>query len=172
MHPRNPFFRNSPVSPGTDRMEWEEPEPAEPEADRESLRRALRDLKAAEERVERNAERAYDEARSKLAVQLFPVLDNLDRTLQAAVEHGESEAMIEGVRMVRNQLEAVLAKYGVEKLEAAGERFDPKLHDAVATIPVDDVRLDKVVIDQLAPGYRFGERLLRPAQVVVGVVRA
>src|ERR1051326_1761441 len=105
--------------------------------DRDSLRRALRDLEAAEARVQKNAERVYDEARAKLVTDLLPVLDDLDRTLDAADPDGDP-AFIEGVRMVRSQLERVLVGYGVERVAAIGRRFDPAIHDAISTVPVRD----------------------------------
>ena len=140
---------------------------AEPGAppDRDSLVRALRELQASEARVKRNADRVYDDARGKLVMELLPVLDNIDRTLLAP--RGRQDPLVEGVRMVRGQLEGVLLRYGVERIDATGERFDPAVHEAVATV-VDPQRVG-MVIQQLEPGYRFGARLLRAAKVTVGV---
>ena len=137
------------------------------DASRESLARAVNNLQASEARVRRNAERVYDEARSKLVLELLPVLDNLDRTLDAARGH-ELTPLVEGVTMVRGQLEGVLLRYGVERIEAKGKKFDPAEHDAVAAIPTDPSRVG-MVIEQVEPGYRFGAKLLRPARVAVGV---
>src|SRR3954470_23836292 len=94
------------------------------EQERDSLRRALRDLEAAEARVQRNAARVYDETREKLVAELLPVLDNLDRTIRAAEDQSDP-SLVEGVRMVRAQLEAVLARYGVTRIDATGQPFDP-----------------------------------------------
>src|SRR5438477_3554232 len=118
--------------------------------DRESLRRALRDLEAAELRVQRSAERIYDESRSKLVHELLPVLDNLDRVVGAA-DPNRDPPLVEGVRMVRSQLERVLVRYGVEVIEATGQRFDPEIHDAVVAAPVEDPALDRMVIEQHQP---------------------
>ena len=101
-------------------------------------------------------------------VELLPVLDNLDRTIQSAEAAGESQAMLQGVRQVRSQFENVLAKYGIERIEARHQRFDPRIHDAVSLVPVSHPSAHDVVIDQVEPGYRFGDRLLRAAKVVVG----
>jgi molecular chaperone GrpE len=143
-----------------------EPEAAEP--DRATTTRALRDLEAAQARVERDAQRVHDETRSKLVAELLPVLDNLDRTIRAADDSGENPALVEGVRLVRAQLEGVLRRYGVERIDAMGARFDPKIHDAISVAPVRNPAQDGAVTEQLEPGYRFGDRLLRPAKVVVG----
>lgn len=135
--------------------------------DRQSALRALRNLEATEARLERNARREIDDARGKLVQDLLPVLDNLDRTIRAA-QSGGDPAMLEGVRLVRQQLEGVLRGYGVERIDARDQRFDPGLHDAIGVAPVADPRLHGMVVEQLEPGYRFGGRLLRPAKVTVG----
>lgn len=93
-------------------------------------------------------------------------MDNLDRTLRAT-DDGSDDALVEGVRMVRAQLEQVLARYGVERMEAFGQPFDPGLHEAIATRTVPEAQAGQVV-DQAEPGYRFAGKVLRPAKVVVG----
>src|SRR5450432_3827273 len=94
------------------------------EPDRATLVKALRDLESTEARVERNAQRVYDETRAKLVVELLPVLDNLDRTIAAAQAAGEDAVLVQGTLMVRAQLETVLLRYGAERI-AATSRFDP-----------------------------------------------
>jgi molecular chaperone GrpE len=141
---------------------------ASPPADRQAALRALRNLEATEARLERNAKREAEEARAKLVQELLPVLDNLDRTIRAAQSHRSDPAMLEGVRLVRQQLEGVLRGYGVERIEAVGQRFDPSVHEAIGMLAVDDPQRNGVVVQQAEPGYRFGARLLRPAKVSVG----
>jgi molecular chaperone GrpE len=136
--------------------------------DRAQLTRAMRDLEAAQARVERDARRVHDQTRSQLIGQLLPVLDNLDRTIASARHHGDAPAVLEGVRLVRSQLEGVLRGYGVERIDARGAAFDPALHDAISVVPAIDPRDHNRVIDQIEPGYRFNDQLLRPAKVVVG----
>lgn len=136
--------------------------------DRHAALRALRSLEATEARLERNARREADENRARLVQELLPVLDNLDRTIRAAQGGRSDPAMIEGVRMVRQQLEGVLRGYGVERIEALGERFDPAIHEAVGMVAVSDPQRHGAVVHQAEPGYRFGNRLLRPAKVTVG----
>ncbi len=136
--------------------------------DRDTMLRALRNLEATQARVEQNAERVADQKRRELVLGLLPVLDNLDRTLAAASGSSDSQ-LVEGVLMVRGQLEGVLIRYGVERVEGAGERFDPAIHEAVSVVPVHDPDLVGRVLRQSAPGYRFGGKLLRAAQVTVGV---
>lgn len=138
------------------------------EPDRSALAGALRELEAAKARVTRDARQATDEMRSKLVEELLPLLDNLDRTIQAAEDSGDAPAVVEGVRLVRSQFQAVLDRYGVERVDATHRRFDPAVHEAVSTVTVAQPTGHNLVIEQLAPGYRFGDRLLRPAKVVVG----
>jgi len=140
--------------------------PAEP--DRQDALRALRSLEATEARLARNARREVEDSRGKLIQDLLPVLDNLDRTIRAAQASRSDPAILEGVRMVRQQLEAVLRGYGVERVDALDQRFDPGLHEAISVTPVGDPRRHGVVLDQAEPGYRFAGRLLRPAKVTVG----
>ena len=138
--------------------------------DRESLARALADLEAAEARVKRNAERIYDETRAELIAQLLPIVDNLERTIRAAQDAACAPAVVEGARMVRAQLDGVLARYGAERIDAAGQPFDPSVHEALAVVPIDERARDRVVVEQFEPGYRIGDRVLRPAKVAVGVL--
>jgi molecular chaperone GrpE len=137
-------------------------------ADRQAALHALRSLEATEARLERNARREAEEARGKLVSELLPVLDNLDRTIHAAQAGRGDPALLEGVRLVRRQLEGVLRGYGVERIEAVGQRFDPGVHEAIGMIAVSDPQRHGVIVQQVEPGYRFGNRLLRAAKVSVG----
>jgi molecular chaperone GrpE (heat shock protein) len=141
---------------------------ADAAAGRQAALRALRNLEATEARLERNARREAEETRGKLVQELLPVLDNLDRTIRAAQGGRSDPALLEGVRMVRQQLEGVLRGYGVERIEALGQRFDPAVHEAIGMIAVDDPQRHGAVVHQVEPGYRMSGRLLRPARVSVG----
>ncbi|MBA3541211.1 MAG: nucleotide exchange factor GrpE [Deltaproteobacteria bacterium] len=132
------------------------------------MTRALRELEATQARVEREALRVHEETRKKLVSELLPVLDNLDRTIRAEARNRDASAVVEGVCLVRAQLEGVLRGYGVERIEAVGARFDPGVHDAISVVAVRDPARHGMVVDQIEPGYRLGDRLLRPAKVVVG----
>lgn len=170
VEPSRAEARRAPIEPEPEPVQ--EPAPASApattraSADEEKLQRALDDLAAAEARVERNAQRVYDESRAKLASDLLPVLDNLDRTLEAAPP---DDPIATGVSMVRAQLEGVLSRYGVERIDAVGKAFDPAEHEAVIGVPVEAESDVGRVIAQAAPGYRLAGRLLRPARVQVGI---
>jgi molecular chaperone GrpE len=144
------------------------PSPRPQPADRESLGKALRELEAAKARVERDARKAQDEMREKLVVELLPVLDNLDRTIAAAQA---APSVVDGVRLVRRQIVGVLEGFGVRRIEAMHQRFDPAIHEAISVAPVRDPRQDGLIIDQLEPGYAMGDKLLRAARVIVGRVQ-
>lgn len=141
---------------------------SEKEPDRATMVQALRDLEAAKGRVERDAKRVTEETREQLVSRLLPIVDDLERTIRAAVASGDAPAVVEGVRLVRAQLEAVLRSYGAERVDARDQVFDPARHDAVSVVAVADPRGHGRVLEQLEPGYQFGDRLLRPAKVVVG----
>jgi molecular chaperone GrpE (heat shock protein) len=144
-------------------------------SERQAALRALRSLEATEARLERNARREVEDARGKLIQDLLPVLDNLDRTIQAAQGNRRfagDPVMLQGVRMVRQQLDGVLRGYGAERIDAIDQAFDPSLHEAVGVVAVADPRRHGVVIDQVEPGYRMAGKLLRPARVNVGKLAA
>jgi len=136
--------------------------------DRERLARAVNELEAAKARIQRDARIVQEETRSKLVSELLPVLDNLDRAIAAAESNGNAVAVVDGVRLVQRQLEAVLLGYGLVRFDAVGAVFDPMVHDANSMIGVADPSQDRRVVAQLEPGYKFGDRMLRAAKVVVG----
>lgn len=129
-------------------------------------RRAEADLDNVRKRLARDMAMARAEERGRLAAQWLPVLDNLDRALDNA--RAEPDAIIDGVRAVRDQGLAVLAGLGFPRQNVRrGETFDPARHEAVATTPATDVAAGAVV-DVVLPGYGpADERQLRPAAVVV-----
>lgn len=139
-----------------------------PAPDRAALAGALRELEAAKARVERDARQVADATKKHLVEQLLPVLDNLDRTIKAAEDSGDAPAVVEGIALVKNQLESVLRGYGVVRIDALAQPFDPAIHEAITTLPVLTADAHNLVVDQIAPGYRYGAGLLRPAKVVVG----
>jgi molecular chaperone GrpE len=139
------------------------------EAERASLARALNDLESAKARVERDAKARASELREKIVLDLLPVLDNLDRTIAAAAQSGgEVFGLIEGVRLTLDQFLGILMRFGIERIESKHLPFDPKLHDAISVVTVGTEGWHNKVLDQIEPGYRYGDKLIRPAKVVVG----
>lgn len=126
--------------------------------------RALADLDNLRKRCATQVSRARAEASSTVAAEWLPVVDSLDRALSHS--DAEPDAIIEGVKAVRDQALAVLAGLGFARRADAGERFDPTRHEAVATRPDPDAE-SGTVLEVLRAGYGEGDHQLRPAQVVV-----
>lgn len=106
-------------------------------------------------------------AQEDVITAILPVLDNLDRALEAA-QSEDAKSILKGVEMVQRQFVNVLEGLGVTAIKAEGEVFDPSQHDAAGTEQVDNPELDGKVITQRLKGYRMNDRVLRPAQVTVG----
>ena len=108
-------------------------------------------------------------AQDDVITAILPVLDNLDRALEAASSE-DTASIVKGVEMVQRQFVGVLENLGVSIIKAEGEKFDPALHDASGTEPVEAPELDGKVVAERLKGYRTKDRVLRPAQVVVGKI--
>jgi molecular chaperone GrpE len=126
--------------------------------------RTQADFENYRKRVAREAAAAQERGAASLAKELLPALDNLDRALAAAAQ---DDPLLEGVRLVRADLGAALARAGIESFCPLGEQFDPALQEAVATAPGPDGSASGTVIEVYQDGYRLGESILRPARVVV-----
>lgn len=127
------------------------------QADFENFRKRMtRDVAAAEAR-----------GVSRLAKELLPALDNLGRALAAAEAEGEADGHLgTGVKLVQDELLAVLKRAGIEPFSPRGERFDPTEHEAMAQQPVEGAE-SGTVVEVYQQGFRQGESVLRPARVVV-----
>ena len=113
---------------------------------------------------ERELERRY--AFGPLAIDLLPVLDNLDRALSAAQKAGDNGPLAQGVALVQSQFLDLLKRHGVTRIEAQDKPFDPNIHQAVMQKPVADVE-PQIVIEVLEQGFMNQDRVLRPAKVIV-----
>ena len=139
------------------------------------LLRERADLENFKRRMQREKSEALRYASEHLLRDLLPVIDNLERAIDAAAKGaaGESpqqaarvENLVTGVRMVLSQFTETLGRFGVTRVAAAGQPFDPTHHEAVAHVD-SDAHPAGSIVDEHAPGYRLHERLLRPAQVTV-----
>ncbi len=131
------------------------------------IQELLADLSAQKERLQREVRREQDQIRARIVTELLPVLDNLDRSLEASA-NSPDQPLREGVRMVRDQFDQVLRGFGVELIDARGVPFDPAEHEAITMVPVDDPASHRKVVEVFRPGYRQDGKLLRAAQVGVG----
>jgi len=127
--------------------------------------RTQADFENYRKRVAREAALAQERGVAKLAKELLPAIDNLDRALQAAAS---DDPLLEGVRLVRSELKAALARVGVESFSPGGQPFDPSQHEAMASVPQpENGPASGTVVEVYQPGYRLGESIIRPARVVV-----
>ena len=175
----------APVSPAPE----SEPEPqGEPEQDHEArladdleeltaragkadqylelAQRTKADFENFRKRAAREASAAQQRGVIKLARELLPAVDNLDRALGAAGNSSDGADLVAGVKLVHAEVLAALARVGVEPFHPEGEPFDPSCHEAVAQQPVEGAQ-SGTVAEVYQQGYRLGETVIRPARVLV-----
>jgi molecular chaperone GrpE len=131
--------------------------------------RTQADFENYRKRVARDAAQAQDRGVAKLAKELLPALDNLDRAIEAATLKGTGDSedpLLAGVRLVRSEIAAALARLGIEAFAPLGERFDPNQQEAIAQQPVEGAA-SGTVAEVYQNGYRMGEAIIRPARVLV-----
>jgi molecular chaperone GrpE len=128
---------------------------------------ALQRLKAEfdnyRKRVAREQDAARERAAERLVKDLLPLLDDLERAVEHAVEHGEVK-LADGVRLVHRALASMLTREGLQEVETEGA-FDPHSQEALLSQPSEEP--EGTVIQVVQKGYRLGDRVLRPARVVV-----
>jgi len=127
------------------------------------LLRVAADFENYKKRAARERQEYVTLANERLLGELLPILDDLERALSAAEEHQEAQ-LEEGVRLVHRSLAGLLERHGVTPIETAG-KFDPHVHEALLSQPSEAE--EGSVIDVVQKGYKLGERVVRPARVVV-----
>ena len=137
----------------------------------DKLARRTADFDNFRKRTERERSETYNRALGEVVSRLLPVLDNLQRALDAerVAEVRESEEFrhfLHGVELINRQLGGVLESLGVETVPTVGEPFDPHIHEAVATEETEEAEPDTIT-QEMQRGYRLGDKLLRPAMVKV-----
>jgi len=137
--------------------------------------RTQADFENYRKRVARESALAQERGVAKLAKELLPAIDNLERAIvEIAVATGETgetgqDPLLGGVRLVLSELTGALARVGIESFSPGGETFDPTQHEAIATVPQppEGGAQSGTVVEVYQPGYRLGESIIRPARVVV-----
>jgi molecular chaperone GrpE len=129
----------------------------------DSLQRLKAEFDNYRKRAARDQEQLVARAHERLVKELLPVVDDLERALQAAEQHEEAK-LEEGVRLVHRALADALVREGLEEVPVEG-KFDPNVHESLLSQPSDAD--EGSVIEVLQKGYRLGDRVLRPARVVV-----
>ena len=178
-------FADAPPEPAAEEIPIGGPEVAELVASRAELKRLQAELAESKDgaarrqadfenyrkRVERDRGETHDRIVGDVARKLLPVVDNLTRALDAerSVENRESKEFrhfLHGIELITKQLNDVLESLGITAIEAVGQKFDPHIHEAVVTEPSDEYEPDTVT-EEIARGYKMGDRLLRPSMVKV-----
>jgi molecular chaperone GrpE len=128
------------------------------------LARAQAEFENSRRRLEREQREYRDLALAEAVRSLLPSVDSLDWALQSPVESVED--FRSGIKLVRQQLQSALEQLGVSQINSKGELFDPRFHEAIDLVEVPG-SVPNTVVEELRPGYKLGNRLLRPATVLV-----
>lgn len=133
---------------------------------RNQLIRLQADFSNYKKRMEKEREGYIDLGVKKLALDILPVIDNLERALKSIEEYANDDEIFKGINLIDDQLLEVLAKNNITEIKANGEKFDPNLHHAVAMVDSEDLESD-MIVDVLQKGYQIKESVLRPSMVRV-----
>lgn len=158
------------IAPKEEETKAEDPKPEEKKSEPEPLETRILRLQADfdnyRKRMVRERQEWTQRAAENLMEDLLPVMDHYEMGLGMAEKSDTEKAVLDGFQLVYSQLNSMLKKYGVEPIATADGVFDPHMHEAITHFPSPDHEAD-VVISQTRKGYKIGEKLLRPAQVVV-----
>jgi molecular chaperone GrpE len=130
--------------------------------------RTQADFENYRKRAAREAAAAQERGVIKLAKELLPAVDDLDRALTAAENAGDGadDALVSGIKLVHADVVAALSRVGIEQYSPHGEPFDPQHHEAMAQQPVDGAE-SGTIVEVYQRGYKLGDTVIRPARVVV-----
>jgi molecular chaperone GrpE len=139
---------------------------AERDKIKDQLLRTAADFDNFRKRTRRDLEDAERNGKEEVIQEMLPVIDNLERAVAASATATDAASVADGVRMVLKQFEDTCQKLGLERVRAAGERFDPSQHDAVQQMETSE-HPPGTIVKEIVPGYRLGGKLVRAALVVV-----
>jgi molecular chaperone GrpE len=126
---------------------------------------AMADFENYKRRMERDNAALYTAHRRKLLERFLPVLDNLERAL--AFDPSGGDKLRSGIEQTLKGFEAILASEGVKAIDVKGKPFDPRIAEAIGTLPAQEGVTDDTVVEVAEKGYTIGDELLRPARVLV-----
>lgn len=165
----NPAADVAPDHPDEARQEASQDQAELKKSLEEANDRALR-LHAELDNVRKRARRELEEERRfanlHLLRDLLPVVDNLARAVEAGETTRDVEKLLEGVKLVAQQLDEVLARYHCRRISTLGQPFDPNLHEAIAQQPSQEYS-EPTVLNEARAGFTLHDRVIRPSQVVV-----
>lgn len=133
---------------------------------KDQLLRTAADFDNYRKRARKDVELAERKGKEAVLREILPVIDNLERAVAASADAVDVQAVRDGVNMVLKSFEESAARLGIERVESVGQRFDPNLHDAFQQVETDE-HVPGTVVQEYQPGYKMGDKLLRPAMVVV-----
>ena len=124
------------------------------------------DFENARKRLEKEKLEFLRFATEDLILELLPIVDNFDRAINSHADADKNDPHLKGVIMIKDELHKLLEDYGVAKIKAAGEKFNPELHEAVTVVESDE-HPEGTVLEELQPGYTMQGKVIRPASVKV-----
>lgn len=133
-----------------------------------SYMRVLADFDNYRKRQREEVSRLSDLAREQLLLRLLPIVDNFDRSVEAAEAEHSYDSLVEGVSLTLRQMREMLEKEGLEPIKAVGQEFDPEFHEALMRVETDEYP-ENTVLDELEKGYTLNGKVIRPARVRVAV---
>lgn len=134
------------------------------EAYKQNWQRSAADFQNYKRRVEEDRSEFARAANVAAVINLLPLMDDLDRAMQNIDPHLEDLTWMEGIRHIQRKFRGLIEMFGVSEVDADGHMFDPSQHEALTQAPGEENKVIAVV----EKGYRLGDRLVRPAKVIVG----
>lgn len=128
--------------------------------------RTMADFQNYRRRTQNDMAQFRSMANESFVTALLPVLDNFERTVDHIEAGATLETMLEGVRAVEKQLRSTLESQNLKRIEALGQPFDPNLHEAIGVVEAEGME-PNTVVDEVEPGYKLGDKVIRPARVRV-----
>jgi molecular chaperone GrpE len=132
----------------------------------DQLLRTMADFQNFRKRTQQEQGLIRQYATESLVMTLLPVMDNFERTVQAAEKGAPVESLVAGVKATEKQFRFIIEQQGVTKIKSVGQPFDSDLHEALGTVASDKYPSDTVVIE-IEPGYKMGDKVIRHAKVQV-----
>jgi len=130
------------------------------------LKRLKAEFENYKRRSQKERERIVSWSNEDLIKQFLPVLDDLERAVGSSQQSRNLASLMEGMRMILDQLKAILQKQGLQEIEAKGEEFDPHYHEALMSVDLAEYP-DNLVVEEMRKGYKLNDKILRPAMVKV-----
>lgn len=134
----------------------------------EAFRNLRTETEEHRERTTRSLEHRFTQQRERFVLKFIEIMDNLDRGLEAAERTFASDAMVQGLILVRTQLLQTLREEGLERIPTLGLPFDPEVSESVGHLAVGEPDQDHLVVKEVQRGYRLGTRIARHSRVLIG----